>query len=239
LGRSEDRVRQNNTLFIDSSNGPIYLYVNEDWAATSLDQASQAVKDKWNFDRNATRTHDDYTAIFTPGRYDDGQIQHVYCGPRNGLTPPGAGGACATKAPAEITSRAAIVSACRRRFNQEVGKAEEDCRGPNDTNAVNMMIGDDGFVRDLFMFMPNSTITISGDPFGTNEAQGKPQVAAAVWVDNIRFTNRTTQLYVPGEDAEFFGLETNPDDRFRPPFFDYIARSITSSSLFRRLPWPR
>jgi len=44
---------------------------------------------------------------------------------------------------------------------------------------------------------------------------------------------------VPGEDAEFFGLETNPDDRFRPPFFDYIARSITSSSLFRRLPWPR
>jgi hypothetical protein len=61
----------------------------------------------------------------------------------------------------------------------------------------------------------------------------------AVWVDNIRFTNRTTQLYVPGEDAEFFGLETNPDDRFRPPFFDYIARSITSSSLFRRLPWPR
>ena len=239
LGRSEDRVRQNNTLFIDSSNGPIYLYVNEDWAATSLDQASQAVKDKWNFDRNATRTHDDYTAIFTPGRYDDGQIQHVYCGPRNGLTPPGAGGACATKAPAEITSRSAIVSACRRRFNQELGKAEEDCRGPNDTNSVNMMIGDDGFVRDLFMFMPNSTITISGDPFGTNEAQGKPQVAAAVWVDNIRFTNRTTQLYVPGEDAEFFGLETNPDDRFRPPFFDYIARSITSSSLFRRLPWPR
>jgi hypothetical protein len=236
-GRSESRVRQNNTLFIDSSNGPIYLYVNEDWAATSLDQASDRVQKAWNEARKATKTHDDYAAIFTPGRYDDGQIQHVYCGPVNGKNPPGASEACATAAPAEITSRAAIVSACRRIF--ENGQVKEDCKGPNDTNTVNMMIGDDGFVRDLFLFMPNSSITISGDPFGSNEAQGKPQVAAAVWVDRLRFTNRATQLYVPGEDAEFYGLETNPDDKFRPPFFDYIARSITSSSLFRRLPWQR
>lgn len=233
-GISEDLVRQNNSLFIDSSNGPIYLYVNEDWAATSLDQASAAVQAKWNADKAAFSNHNAYTALFTSGRYDDGQIQHVYCGPVNGKTPPGSNQACADKAPAEITSRAAIVSACRRRFNQDLGKAEEDCRLPDNTNSVTATIADDGFVRDMFLFMPNSTITISGDPFGDNEAQGKPQVAAVVWADRLQFINRSTELYVPGENAQFFGLETSPDDRYNPLIFDYIARSITSSFLFRR-----
>jgi hypothetical protein len=63
--------------------------------------------------------------------------------------------------------------------------------------------------------------------------QGRPQIAAAVWAHRLRFVNRTTEIYVPGNNADFFGLETSWDDRYTPRFtFDYLARGITGQSLF-------
>jgi len=244
---NDNNVRQNNTLFIDSSNGPIYLYVNEDWAATERSQASDAVNLRLARMTTASFTPPAYQAIYTVGNFNDGQIQHVYCGSRNGQKPKTGSEACTEKAPSEITSRTAIVSACRRKFNQELKRAEEDCSQTvdddpkNNINKVNAVIGDDGFVRDLFFFMPNSKLTIEGDPFGDDDAQGKPQVAAALWVNDLEFTNdpelkeRKTEIYVPGPNAEFFGLQTSLEDPYTPRIrFDYIARNITNSLLFFR-----
>jgi len=231
---AERDVRQNNTLFIDTSNGPIYLYVNEDWAATTREQASQAVKTRLARMTTASFTPPDYRAIYTVGNFNDGQIQHVYC------DSPSDTQACTREAPFERTSQASIISACRRKFNQEKRIAEEDCQGrgpdgrPNGTNTVNAVIGDDGFVRDVFFYMPNSTLTINGDPVDENDAQGKPQVAAAVWVDNLEFNGRSTELWAPGGRDDFYGLEISPlQARYTPVIFDYIARNVTNSFLFR------
>ena len=95
-------------------------------------------------------------------------------------------------------------------------------------------------MRGMFLYAPYSTITVYGDPtVGTSWDdqdldQGRPQISAAVWTHRLRFVNRSTEIYVPGVNADFFGMETSRDDRYAPNFtFDYVARGTTGQSLFQ------
>ena len=112
----------------------------------------------------------------------------------------------------------------------------DTCSRDSRSSEVSADIGDDGYVRGIFLYAPNSTITLLGDPNPNDDgdaAQGKPQLAAAVWAHQLRFQGRTTQIYVPGRDPEFFGLQTTYDARWTPRFtFDYVARAVTGGSLF-------
>ena len=184
-----------------------------------------------------------FQSIYTVGGYNDGQIQHVNCGNLNSATEPSQ--ACLTPAIPKDSTRAAIVAACRRTYNDSSGKVEDVCERDKLSNTVQAEVGDDGYMRGMFLYAPFSTITINGDPaFDTgwdsqDLDQGRPQVAAAVWAHRLVFKYRTTELYVPGFNAEFFGMETSRDARYKPQDgFDYVARGITGRSLFSipRLP---
>lgn len=234
---NEAQAKANNTLFIDTSRAPIYLHINEDWAKTKLESTPEGNKDPLgDLMINNGLFPTNFKPIYTTGGYNDGQIQHVYCGDRNGSAPPSDDKACVETVPADISTRAAIVSACRREFDTANQRVIDTCTRDSRPSEVGADIGDDGFVRGLFIFAPNSTITLFGDPNPNDDgdaAQGKPQLAAAVWAHQLRFEGRTTQIYVPGRDPEFFGLQTTYDARWTPRFtFDYVARAVTGGSLF-------
>ena len=234
---NEAQARANNTLFIDTSRAPIYLHVNEDWAKTKPELQQNGRPDPISglMLRNGLDPST-FKPIYTTGGYNDGQIQHVYCGESNGSAPTSDDMACVKTVPPEISTRAAIVSACRRDFDSVNQRVIDTCSRDSRSSEVSADIGDDGYVRGIFLYAPNSTITLLGDPNPNDDgdaAQGKPQLAAAVWAHQLRFQGRTTQIYVPGRDPEFFGLQTTYDARWTPRFtFDYVARAVTGGSLF-------
>lgn len=233
---NEASARANNTLFIDTSRAPIYLHVNEDWAKTRPEaQNGKTDPISGQMIRNGIDPSA-FKPIYTTGGYNDGQIQHVYCGERNGSAPPSDDQACVKTVPPEISTRAAIVSACRREFDSANQQVIDTCIRDSRPSEVSADIGDDGYVRGVFLYTPNSAISLLGDPNPNDDgdaAQGKPQLAAAVWAHQLRFQGRTTQIYVPGRDPEFFGLQTTYDARWTPRFsFDYVARAVTAGSLF-------
>lgn len=252
-GRTEASALANNTLFIDTTGNPetinprINLHVNEDWAKTRLVTTycnDPARRKEFLRDCVIANTmgspgtglsHNNFRSIYTVGGYNDGQIQHVNCG--NSATDPNK--ACLTPAKPEESTRAAIVSACKRHYNASSGKVEDLCERDKRANTVSAEVGDDGYMRGMFLYTPFSTITVYGDPTvdtgwdSQDLDQGRPQIAAAVWAHRLRFVSRTTELYVPGVNAEFFGMETSRDDRYTPPRqFDFVARGITGRSLF-------
>lgn len=252
---TEASVRANNTLFIDSTGNSktkdprINLYINEDWAKTKLlatnpNSTNPDIQSQYENDihiKNTMENNGDspnrFSSIYTVGGYNDGQIQHVNCGNSKDSS---AGNACLTPAEPKISTRAAIASACKRRFNEQNGKVEDLCDINRKANTVSAQIGDDGYMRGMFIYAPYSSLSIFGDPTvdsGWDKEdldQGRPQIAAAVWVHRLAFRNRTTELYVPGENAEFFGMETSNDSRYTPRItFDYVARGTTGRSLFQ------
>jgi hypothetical protein len=237
----EASVRANNTLFIDTTGNPetpnprINFHINEDWAKTRLDSTdpNDALIRKEMSEKNGL-SPSGFRSIYTVGGYNDGQIQHVNCGVRSS-----ADQACLTPADPKISTRAAIISACERAYNQVKDTVEDTCERDKRTSRVFAEVGDDGYMRGLFLFAPFSNVTVYGDPTvdtGWDQQdldQGRPQIAAAVWAHRLRFVSRTTEIYVPGRNAEFFGFETSWDDRYAPHFsFDYVARGITGQSLF-------
>lgn len=78
----EPNRKQNNTFFIDTSRGPIYLYFNAAWSTGPGDTPG----------------------INTVANWDDGQIQHLRCSSPSDGTP------CATRALPDASSRAGIFS---------------------------------------------------------------------------------------------------------------------------------
>lgn len=253
-GKTEANALANNTLFIDSTGNSetkdprINLHINEDWAKTKLAppnstdpnlKSQYEENDKYIRDTMAANGDSPgaFSSIYTVGGYNDGQIQHVNCGNSSTIN---AGNACLTPAKPEISTRAAIVAACKRKFNVNTGKVDDLCDTERRSNTVSAQIGDDGYMRGMFIYAPYSTISIYGDPTVDSAwdkedlDQGRPQMAAAVWAHRLRFVYRTTELYVPGVNADFFGMETSNDDRYTPTFtFDYVARGITRRSLFQ------
>ena len=246
-GKTEASALANNTLFIDSTGNPetkdprINLHINEDWAKTKL--ASDPKSPEYENDKNiieAMKTNGlspfGFRSIYTVGGYNDGQIQHVNCGNRGSADQE----ACLTPADSSISTRSAIVSGCKKEFNQVKNSVEDTCQRDRRSSTVFAEVGDDGYMRGMFLYAPYSTITVYGDPTTGSSwddqdlDQGRPQIAAAVWTHRLRFVNRSTEIYVPGVNADFFGMETSRDDRYAPNFtFDYVARGTTGRSLFQ------
>ena len=148
--------------------------------------------------------------VTTVNNWDDGQIQHVKC-----ATPPTAATACATRALPDDSSRAAIYS----------------------NRQINVQVGDDGYIRDLFMYLPYGTLTLREDPDASNNPFGMPNYRGSLWVNNLSMGtgNRpgyNTQIAVPPLSGSFFGLTNSAAQPFRLPIFDWVARSSSSTSLF-------
>lgn len=231
FGATNDReVRHNNTLFIDTTNGPIYLYIYEAWAKKSPDPTLLAQME--SFDYAGDRPRSDYAQIYTVGGYNDGQILHVYCPDKAGSSSdtnicvePVTGAQQSNQASSNMT-RAEILSDIRN--------------APGNADDFAVLLGDDGFVRDLFFWMPRASFHIAGDPrildlFG-DVPQGKPQVSAGLWLNKLAFVRRTTQLYLPSPRDNYFPFLLTPQDRLRAVVHDWVARSATVSSLYQLLP---
>ena len=219
---SDGEVRQNNTLFIDTSNGPIYLYIYKQWAKKGLTVGDPVQAQMDSFDYADDSPPSNFAPIYTVGGYNDGQIQHVRCSPYASEAD-----ACVDKSQSVASmSRAAIISDLEN--------------NPVDRTDYTALIGDDGFVRDVFFWMPYASLHLAGDPnifdTGGDAPQGKPQLSAGLWLNNLRFSRRTTQVYVPSADDEFYPYMRSPNDRLRSVVFDWVARSSTITSLFQRIP---
>lgn len=153
------------------------------------------------------------TGITTVGGYDDGQIQHVYCS-----TIPVSTAACATKANPANVARAGIYS---------------------DKN-INLSIGDDGFVRDLFVYLPYGTLDLHSDPNNYDNAWGMPNFSGAAWINTLSMgaNNPTnmTQLAVPPSSSAFYGLGNAGSSASNPfssiTIYEWVARSPSALSLF-------
>lgn len=187
VNNGEDNRKQNNTFFIDTSRGPIYLYFNTAWSTGSGSTPGIDLVDNW----------------------DDGQLQHINCASPSDTTP------CATRALPDASSRAGIFS---------------------DQN-ITVSIGDDGFLRDVFTYLPRGTLELRPDPDSTNNAFGLPNYRGSAWLDqlimgNSSNPNNTTQFAVPPPSLSFFGAGNSLNAPFGPLIFDWVARSVTANSLF-------
>lgn len=228
--KNDGEVRHNNTLFIDTSNGPIYLYIYDAWAKKKPDPTLLA--EMQAFDYSGDRPRSDYAPIYTVGGYNDGQILHVYCPDKAGSSSdtnicvePVTGAQQSNQAASNMT-RAEILSDIRN--------------APDNQGDYAVLLGDDGFVRDLFFWMPSASFHIAGDPrildlYG-DVPQGKPQVSAGLWLNKLAFVRRTTQLYLPSPHDTYFPFLLSPQDRLRAVVHDWVARGTTVSSLYQLLP---
>ncbi len=231
FGATNDaNVRQNNTLFIDTSFGPIYLYIYDQWAKKRPDlmgKPDDAVLLRmkqfgYQFDKPVS----EYAPIYTVGGYNDGQIQHVHCNKSEFAT---VNFACTrTDLAAAEMARAEIIS----------NISNTGITSPDDSSQdYAALIGDDGFVRDLFFWMPKASFHLAGDPTtmdaGGDLAQGKPQLSAGMWVNTFRFVRQSSELYLPSRKDKFFPFLLSTNDRLAAPIHDWIARSASVTSLFR------
>jgi hypothetical protein len=184
---------QNNTFFIDSSRGRIFLHFNYAWVSPATCGVNQ--------------TQD---AICVQNGYDDGQIQHVYCTTPSDTTP------CGTRADPDNAPRATLYS----------------------NTTVSLTIGDDGFIRDLFIYMPKGTLTLAEDPANAVNASA-PNYRGPLWIDNLSMGSglndgNQTQIAAPAFSSTFQGLGTpTVDNPLRLlPFFEWIVRGSSLRSLY-------
>ncbi len=197
----DDRI-QNNTFYVDSSRGRIFLHFNAAWISPLIPPERCG-----GYDDPPTQD-----AICTQYRYDDGQIQHLYC-----ATPPDDSIPCGTKALPDNAPRAALYS---------------------DTT-TSLKIGDDGFIRDLFIYMPRGTLTLAEDPNRVDNAYGVPNFRGPLWINNLSMgagINPTYQIQIaaPAFSSSFQGLGTpSIDNPFRLlPFFEWIVRGSSLRNLY-------
>lgn len=151
---------------------------------------------------DAQNRTDTNIGIVTVDNWDDGQIQHVRC------TTPDDGQPCTTKASPDDSSRVALFS---------------------DQNIV-LAIGDDGFLRDVFTYLPRGELNLRPDPDDSNNAFGLPNYRGSAWLDRLTMGNssrpgNTTQFAVPPLSLAF-------NSPFPPLIFEWVARSVSSNSLF-------
>jgi hypothetical protein len=216
------QVRQNNTLFIDTSNGPIYLYIYDQWAKKSVLPGDPVLEQMGTFNYNLDFPPSNFAPIYTVGGYNDGQIQHVQCEPYTDV-----GTACVDESKASSAmTRAEIIS--------------DLANTATNLSDYTALIGDDGFVRDVFFWMPKASFHLAGDPnlvdTGGDAPQGKPQLSAGLWLNTLRFTRRTSELYLPSAVDQFFPFLLTPNDRLVAIVYDWVARSSTITSLFQQAP---
>ncbi|MCP9885627.1 hypothetical protein KBY97_10900 [Synechococcus sp. ATX 2A4] len=198
----EPNRKQNNSFFIDTSRGPIYLYFNAAWNPASPVAWSNSRTDAQN--RRSTNI-----GVVLVDNWDDGQIQHLHCASPSDTTP------CNRKALPDQSSRAGFFS---------------------DQNIV-VAIGDDGFMRDVFTYLPYGELNLRPDPDSTNNAFGLPNFRGSAWLDRLTMgssarPSNSTQFAVPPPSLSFFGAGNSLEAPFGPLVFEWVARSVTSNCLF-------
>lgn len=148
------------------------------------------------------------TGITTVDNWDDGQIQHVKCASPTDAT------ACATKALPDDVPRVALYS------NQ----------------ATTISVGDDGFIRDIFVYFPFGTLDLRSDPDASNNAFGMPNFRGAAWLNTLSMgannSANSTQIAVPPASNTFFGFGNSANSPFSFLIYEWVARSPTATSLF-------
>ncbi len=148
------------------------------------------------------------TGITTVDNWDDGQIQHVRC------TTPNDSSACGVKALPDDVPRVGLYS---------------------DRNTT-VAVGDDGFVRDVFMYFPFGTLELRSDPDNSNNAFGMPNYRGAAWLNTLSMgannSANSTQIAVPPASNTFFGLGNSANSPFSFLIYEWVARSTAATSLF-------
>lgn len=135
---------QNNTFFIDSSRGRIFLHFNQSWinpASCGLPEDSPSIE-----------------TICTQAGFNDGQIQHLHCS-----TAPNDSSPCNLRAAPDNAARAGLYSDA----------------------PINLKVGDDGYVRDLFVYMPKGSLILAEDPYTVDNAFGLPNYRGPLWINNL------------------------------------------------------
>ena len=155
------------------------------------------------------------------GGFDDGQIQHVSCP----LALP-ANQTCTVRASADNSRRGVIYS---------------------DTD-IEIVSGDDGFSRDLFLYAPRGTLRLLADDDATDDAF-RPNYRGSLWINHLVMGRETRANCRPGNTSPrwsgcnratyFTELDFPPLSNsfflppgFPPSIFDWVARSSSSTSLF-------
>jgi hypothetical protein len=158
------------------------------------------------------------TGVSTANSQADGQIQQVYCATPSDAVP------CGTNVLPSLSTRVVIYS----------------------DSAINVSIGDDGYIRDLFFYMPNGQLSLNNPSDSPGEVQfGFPAFRGSLWVNNLNMNcnnagnpcnNRngsgTTQIAVPPASTGFFGLGNSANLPFTYLVYDWVARSSSAMSLF-------
>jgi hypothetical protein len=153
---------------------------------------------------NNTVVIDGTTRINLVGGFDDGQIQHVSC--PSSLP---AGEACTVKASPDDSTRAVIYSDAAMAINS----------------------GDDGFIRDLFIYAPRGTLNLLSDNDNTDNAF-RPNYRGSMWINNLVMGRSNRSTYITQLDVPPFSNSFFVPPGFPPAIFDWVARSSSSTSLF-------
>ena len=195
--------RQNNTLWIDTTRGSIYLYLNQLWA------------------RPWTTTGSVVNLVVGSGPYRDGQIQHLSCLDSSGAIQASYEdvGICAQLASPRDLPRAMIYSDA----------------------SIQLALGDDGFLRDLLVYLPSGTVSVS-HPSTAGCDPPRPALRAVLWIDTLAFTRGSNctlsppsayanasamQLVVPPSGAQFSTSEERS-----PILHEWVARGSTFTRLY-------
>jgi len=222
-GGNESLRRQNNTFTIDTTGDPIYLYFNDAWKDTkrcdgvtngtcSGTLTGPGISVKYGSENKLTQVSKNSQWVI-----DDGQIQHVRCEYTSSV----AAGSSAASGLTTITPDQACPSPV---LSTDVTRV----RLFSDSNGFNLSIGDDGFIRDVFLYLVRGNLTMANES-NLETSFGRPGFRGVAWVNNLSMSPGS-MIAVPAATNyrrnDLFAADSQMDtilDYYR----DVVARAIT------------
>jgi hypothetical protein len=243
-GGSEAMRRQNNTFTIDTTGDPIYLYFNNAWQEPT-NQCSGRVNVSGVLIDKCTLKGTGVNMTITPYKYssenkltqlarnadwtiDDGQIQHVRCEYSSAVA---AGGT----SPSGLTTITPDQACPTPVFSTDVTRV----RLFSDVNGFKLSLGDDGFVRDVFLYLVRGDLTLANES-NAETSFGLPNFRGVAWVNNLSMGSQCPKcaggafIAVPAATNyrrnDLFASDSQMEtllDYYR----DVVARGITRTGL--------
>jgi hypothetical protein len=243
-GGSEAMRRQNNTFTIDTTGDPIYLYFNNAWQEPT-NQCSGRVNVSGVLIDKCTLKGTGINMTVTPYKYssenkltqlarnadwaiDDGQIQHVRCEYSSAVA---AGG----PSPSGLTTITPDQACPTPVFSTDVTRV----RLFSDVNGFKLSLGDDGFVRDVFLYLVRGDLTLANES-NAETSFGFPNFRGVAWVNNLSMGSQCPKcaggafIAVPATTNyrrnDLFASDSQMEtllDYYR----DVVARGITRTGL--------
>jgi len=243
-GGSEAMRRQNNTFTIDTTGDPIYLYFNNAWQEPT-NQCSGRVNVSGVLIDKCTLRGTGVNMTITPYKYssenkltqlarnadwtiDDGQIQHVRCEYSSAVA---AGGT----SPSGLTTITPEQACPTPVFSTDVTRV----RLFSDVNRFTLSLGDDGFVRDVFLYLVRGDLTLANES-NAETSFGLPNFRGVAWVNNLSMGSQCPKcaggafIAVPAATNyrrnDLFASDSQMEtllDYYR----DVVARGITRTGL--------